>query len=79
MMKYLAVVVMGLAGIPASQAGTIAGTVRAAPPPGAAEPAGGGAYESRRYKFAEKIDYDHLRDFVVYVDQPVTAGAPATP
>ncbi len=25
-----------------------------------------GAYDSRRYKFAERIDYEHLRDFVIY-------------
>jgi len=53
--------------------GTISGTVRAAPPiaPGATPGEGGDAYSSRRYKFVEKIDYAHLRDFVVYVDQEV--------
>lgn len=48
--------------------GTITGTVRAQgvqPEDGS----GGGNYASRRYKFAEKIDYDDIRDFVVYVDQ----------
>ena len=58
-----------------SLAGTIVGTVRALPPPAPAESGGGGSYESRRYKFVEKIDYDHLHDFVVYIDQPVP-GAP---
>ena len=54
-------------------AGTIVGTVRGVPPvnaaPGGAD--GGDAYSSRRYKFVEKIDYDHLRDFVVYIDQTI--------
>ena len=60
-------------------AGSIVGTVRGVAPPGLAEAqgAGGGAYESRRYKFAEKIDYDALRDFIVYIDQPLEAVVPA--
>jgi plastocyanin len=59
-------------------AGSIVGTVRAAPPAGAADQsAGGGAYESRRYKYVEKIDYDRLRDFVVYIDQPMNETAPS--
>lgn len=77
MMKCLMLVGLGLAGATGSLAGTIVGTVRATPPPGPPEPAGGGAYESRRYKFAEKIDYQRLRDFVVYIDQPVVVAAPA--
>ena len=56
-------------------AGSIVGTVRGVEPAGlaAAQGAGGGAYESRRYKFVEKIDYDALRDFIVYIDQPLEA------
>lgn len=54
--------------------GSILGTARAVPPAGAPETAGGGgAYDSRRYKFAERIDYEHLRDFIVYIDQPVAS------
>lgn len=52
-------------------AGTIVGTVRAIPPPGAGEQAAGGAYASHKWKFVERIDYDKLTDFVVYIDQPV--------
>jgi plastocyanin len=62
-------------------AGSIVGTVRAIPPRGEAQQtAGSGAYESRRYKYVEKIDYDKLHDFVVYIDQPmseVVAGGAA--
>lgn len=75
-MKILALLAMLLTGTVCGRAGTIVGTVHATPPAGPPEQAGGGAYESRRYKFAEKIDYGRLRDFVVYIDQPV-AGAPA--
>ncbi|MEJ1973941.1 MAG: hypothetical protein WDM96_16200 [Lacunisphaera sp.] len=51
-------------------AGTVTGTVRArgAEDAGGGEP--GGAYASRRYKFVERLDYEELRDFVVYIDQP---------
>src|ERR1051326_2291462 len=57
-------------------AGTIRGTIRAQPPPGAEAQAGeGGAYASRKWKFVEKIDYEHLTDFVIYIDKSVTAGA----
>jgi plastocyanin len=58
-------------------AGTITGTVRAVPPAGGAESAGANAaYESRRYKYVEKIDYARLRDFVVYIDQPLEDVGP---
>jgi plastocyanin len=47
--------------------GTITGVVRAegkdAPLDGA-----GGKYDSRKFKFAERVNYADLRDFVVYID-----------
>jgi len=58
--------------------GTITGTVRAQGAEPAAGAAGGDAYASRRYKFVDRLDYDQLRDFVVYVDQ-VIPGATFTP
>lgn len=58
-------------------AGSIQGTVRALPPRDDAEgAAGGGAYASRRYKYVDKIDYSQLRDFVVYIDQPMSEVMP---
>ncbi|MGH8016731.1 MAG: hypothetical protein ACREIA_00295 [Opitutaceae bacterium] len=60
-----------------ASAGTITGTVRAH---GAEQAAGagdgGGQYSSRRYKFLERVDYEEMTDFVVYVDQPMTGEAP---
>ncbi|QYM80363.1 hypothetical protein K0B96_07070 [Horticoccus luteus] len=59
--------------------GTITGTVSAKgmlPTSDAGE--GGGAYASRRYKFVEKMDYVHLRDFVVSIDEPMANIAPAS-
>ncbi len=59
-------------------AGTITGTVRAQGTEAATGNTAGDAYASRRYKFIERLDYDQLRDFVVYIDQPVP-GATFTP
>jgi plastocyanin len=56
-------------------AGTIVGTVRGQPPAVEQTGGSGGAYDSRRYKYVEKIDYEHLRDFVVYIDQPMEDNA----
>jgi plastocyanin len=52
-----------------ASAGTITGTVKAQATEAPGGRAGGGAYASRRYKFVERLDYDQLRDFVVYIDQ----------
>ncbi len=71
------VVLLGLLAAASLSAGTITGTVsaRGAPePPGSA---GTSNYQSRRYKFAEKVDYDRLTDFVIYVDEPLASVTPA--
>jgi plastocyanin len=79
-MKYLTLMILCAAETVASRAGTIVGTVHALPPPAAPEQAaGGGGYDSRRYKFVEKLDYEHLRDFVVYIDRTATAEEAAVP
>jgi hypothetical protein len=76
-----AAVILGLtlAGIAPAFGGSIVGTVRGVPPTSPAAATTSGAYDSRRYKYVEKIDYDHLRDFVVYIDQPVAELNPAPP
>ncbi len=61
---------LGLAGGIAS-AGTIVGTVTAEGKPGTDSAAGGGKYESRQFKFVERVNYEEMRDFVVYIDGPV--------
>lgn len=60
-----------------ANAGSIVGTVKGVPPAGVVPSTGdaGDGYASRRYKFVEKIDYDRLRDFVVYIDQAVPGPA----
>jgi plastocyanin len=71
-----------LLGVARAHAGTIVGSVRArgAQP---VETAGiaGGSYDSRRYKFLERVDYAALRDFVVHVERvsappPIDRAAP---
>ncbi len=57
--------------------GTISGVVKARGAPPAAEAGDGGNYQSRRYKFAERIDYDRLTDFVIYLDEPLASVTPA--
>ncbi len=64
-----------------AEAGTIAGTVRAQGKDGTTPGAGGGKYDSRKFKFADRVDYGQLRDFVVYIDQALAEKpvAPTTP
>ncbi len=60
-------------------AGTITGIVRAqGADTEAGDASGAGGYQSRRYKFAEKVDYDRLSDFVIYIDEPLASPAPAS-
>lgn len=60
-----------LLGLTEAAAGTITGTVQAKGAPEAMAQSGDAGYQSRRYKFIERVDYDNLRDFVIYIDQPV--------
>ena len=52
-------------------AGTISGTVRAEGKLGKDGDAACGAYDSRKFKFAERVNYSELRAFVVYIEGPV--------
>src|SRR5262245_33483090 len=58
-------------------AATIAGTVRAEGKPGTETGLGSGKYESREFKFIERVNYAEMRDFVVYIEGPV--AGPVTP
>ena len=51
--------------------GTITGTVRAEGKTGTDSDATGGKYDSRKFKFAERVNYAEMRDFVVYLVGPV--------
>lgn len=52
-------------------AGTITGTVSAQGKEGTDGEGGGGKYNSPALKFAEKVNYGALKDFVIYIDGPV--------
>ncbi|MBI4325927.1 MAG: hypothetical protein HY674_11765 [Chloroflexi bacterium] len=54
-----------------ARAGNITGTVRAEGKAGTEQAAAGGPYQSRKFKFVERVNYAELRDFVVYIDQPM--------
>lgn len=63
-----------------AQAGTITGTVRAEGKAGAEAAAGGGQYDGHKFKFAQRVNYAALQDFVVYLEGVIgpsnaTAGA----
>ena len=58
--------------------GTISGTVHAEGRTDAAAEPSGGAYDSRRYKFAERINYGEFQDFVVYIEGPSITNSAGT-
>jgi plastocyanin len=57
-------------------AGSIHGIVHARGKENAPPPASSGLYASRRFKFVERINYDELRDFVVYIKGPIPGTKP---
>jgi len=67
----LALLVSTLLSTARVDAGTISGTVRAQGKPGANADLQGGKYESRQFKFVERVNYEQMRDFVVYIVGPV--------
>jgi len=75
-MKRVLLTCIGFLALQAVHAGSISGIVRARGKDGAGDATGGGNYESKSLKFAQRVDYDVMRDFVVYIKGPV-AGAPA--
>jgi len=77
-MKIFATIILSLLAILQTHAGTILGTVRAQGKEGADQDTTGGKYDSRKFKFIERINYAELKDFVVYIDQP-PSEKPAPP
>lgn len=72
MKRFLAGMVGGLMAVAVGHAGDITGSVHAEGKPGTEPPAGGGGgYESRKFKFVERVNYAELRDFVVYIEGAV--------
>jgi len=67
-------------GIQLNFGGDITGTVHAEPKAGTENSAAtDGPYASRKYKFAQRVDYAAMRNFIVYIDGlAVTNSAPGT-
>jgi hypothetical protein len=61
----------GILAVPSAGAGSISGVVRAQGKTGAEDDAAAGNYASKAVKNAERINYDAMRDFVVYIKGPV--------
>jgi plastocyanin len=77
-MKSLFSLTLGMFTAMFVQAGTIIGTVSAQGKAEAEGAAAGGRYDSRKYKFVEKINYAELRDFVVFIEGRMTNEVSAT-
>jgi hypothetical protein len=78
MNKTLFILATVLSVIVHGQCGTIFGTVRAQGKEGAeASASSGGKYESRQFKLLERVNYEEMHDFIVYIEGPV-GPPPAT-
>src|SRR5690349_14027245 len=62
----------------AATAGSISGIVRAQGKEGADQDATGGKYDSRKFKFVDRVNYADMRDFVVFIED-VPAEKPTPP
>jgi hypothetical protein len=76
---FIPILVAGILAFQSTRAGSISGTVRAQGKQGAEEDAGGGSYSSKALKNAERINYDDVRDFVVYIKGPVPGATLVRP
>jgi len=67
-------------GLFSANAGVITGTVTAQGKQIAEQPGAAGNYESRKFKFVDRINYAEMRDFIVYIEGPITNSvvAPGT-
>jgi plastocyanin len=77
-MKALLILLLSCVTASSLHGGAIIGVVRAQGKEEVAQGAASGKYESRKFKFVERINYAELRDFVVYIDEP-GARPPAPP
>jgi plastocyanin len=74
----LSAMICGLVCLTAT-AGNITGMVRAEGKTGADDGStADGAYANRKYKFAERVDYSAMHDFVVYIEGPVGTNTVST-
>jgi plastocyanin len=67
-MNSFRLVVVAMAFVVSLRAGDIYGVVRAKGKLDAADESSSGNYQSRKFKFAPKVNYDEMTDFVVYIE-----------
>jgi plastocyanin len=78
-MKRLLICLALTSSASAALAGDIVGTVRAQGKPGVANDPSCGKYDGREFKYVQRVDYNAMRDFVVYLDGAVPGyTAPAS-
>jgi plastocyanin len=70
-MKIISILCLGMMAWQSAMAGTISGTVKARGKNSEGASASGGGYDSKRYKFVQRMDYEDMRDFVVYIEGPI--------
>src|SRR5258705_9527894 len=76
-MKFYIVTLMIICiGVAQLRAGAIVGSVRAEGKAEAEKDALCGKYDSRQFKFIERINYAELRDFLVFIEGPVGKVVP---
>lgn len=78
-MRKPVVITLLLLSAAAGRAGTITGTIHAQGKAGTDDGASDGRYTSHEFKFVEKVDYSAMRDFVVFIDGPMTNVQVAVP
>ncbi len=59
-----------------AHAGGIVGSVRAEGKAGLAEDGKGGRYDSRKFKFVERVDYSQFQEFIVFIEGKLTNAPP---
>jgi plastocyanin len=70
-LMYLAILSL----MPVANAGSITGIVRAQGKHGAEQEASSGKYDSRKFKFVDRVNYAEMRDFVVFIEDIPTEKA----
>lgn len=78
-MKHLLLFLLLASTLAAVRAGTITGTVRAEGKHGVSGEGIAGRYDSRKFKFVERVNYAELQDFIIHIEGKVTNAPPSRP
>ena len=79
-MKHVLILLFaGWMTVASASAGTITGKVHAEGKAGADKDAQCGKYDSRAFKFVERVNYEEMHDFIVYIEGTVGTNRPVVP